>query len=393
MKKAALLLMIGIFLSLYLTTFIAAQEPAIQSIEYIEWRPDGSELAVLTQNSLLILDEDFQFLRTVSLDETGLHWSPDSSMIAVGRTILNANTLAVVTQVNSETNIVNWSEDSLSVLALHAGHNIGVFDAQNGTLIHSINTNGRFVDGLSWSPDNDFVAVKYSSHAAILDMSGNEIGVLQPTFGSFAWSTDGQRMAGVDIQEVAAGTAGSIDTAGSSALITLHIWDSSNLQVSHTISGLQAYPSYLRWSPNGKYLIGGSASGPVYIWETQNFEQIGGMQDTGSIRDVEISPFGGRAAIVYRPSEHAPVSSAPEVIDTRFDGMLQIIVPNPTKFGLNDVLTLCDLPQSSSESLAVLIENDDMDNFITQVQAGRGTTISEGCAADLIAVAEAIQAQ
>jgi hypothetical protein len=92
-------------------------------------------------------------------------------------------------------------------------------------------------------------------------------------------------------------------------------------------------------------------------------------------------------------SDTAAIEANQDVIQTLANGAIQIVVPAPSLERLQAIAEACNAPVAVEQSLAADIQANDLNAFVAQVEALPEGTIPPACAADLIAVAEALQSQ
>jgi hypothetical protein len=73
--------------------------------------------------------------------------------------------------------------------------------------------------------------------------------------------------------------------------------------------------------------------------------------------------------------------------------MVQIIVPEASFKRLADIQTACIRLSDGATSVAIPQAQSDLGGYIAQVEAASAAQIPPGCAADLVAIAKAIQNQ
>jgi WD40 repeat protein len=323
---------IAAFMAITLLGFVFSvrAQPA-PSASGIAWSPTGEELAVLYGGSLLVLDSQYTVVREHPSDAVvSVYWSPRGDQITAGYQIFDAQTLEPRLNIESDTYLGGWNNDGSRVFALVDGvMNIGIFDPMNGLLVEKIEGDGEIIDGAAWSPDGTHFAVQFGNQSRmIVDMQDKREVYVETMYAvsSLHWSPDSKQLAGVSIREVEEGTPGSIPTAGSTVLISAHIWDAETLEERITISGLPNYP-LLRWSPDGQQLLGASPIGTIYIWDAATGAQVDQIEAGGIIISVEYHPSGDRIAVgrTLRDDSVPSTVRADRLIAERFDGALQII--------------------------------------------------------------------
>ena len=404
-KKISLTIIMSLlFFRLYLQVIeVTAQSNDPTPVYAVSWRPDGTRLAIGAGNNLQILGEDFQVIQSQVMRETvrSIHWSPDGQRIIVGRQILDAETLSILLTIDTETNLGQWSRDSLQVFTLAADSmGISIFDTVNGSLIKTISTGGTIIDGAVWSPDNTRFATVFSAANAvvILDVASGGIVANYPQTvspGSLAWSPDGTRIAGSTLVEVETGTEGSVPSANGAVLFEVYVWDAHTGQVLNHFSRLPEYPHVLRWHPDGIELAGAASNGGVFVWNTTTNQQEDYFLSSGVATRIEYGPFGGRLAVGTNPAQLVYVSPERRVASSSRTSAqnvpnlgLEIVVPNPSLERLQTIAQHCNLPNNLSEMLNT---PEQLPTFVTQLRAANNPQISSGCSADLLAVADALQ--
>jgi hypothetical protein len=110
-------------------------------------------------------------------------------------------------------------------------------------------------------------------------------------------------------------------------------------------------------------------------------------------RHISFSPYGGRLAYGSAIPSEAIVSSEPQTDDagavSLAGGAIQIVVPAPSRERLQAIAVACNAPAPVQEALAAQTES--INDLAAQVEALPEGTIPPACAADLIAVANALQ--
>src|SRR5690606_30147442 len=110
---------------------------------------------------------------------------------------------------------------------------------------------------------------------------------------------------------------------------------------------------------------------------------------------MSLSPYGGRLAL----GNSAPVNDTTavqvsrNVIQTLANGAIVIVVPAPSLERLQAIAEACNAPTPIEQSLTASLQADQLTDFVAQVEALPENTIPPACAADLIAVARALQSR
>jgi WD40 repeat protein len=151
----------------------------------------------------------------------------------------------------------------------------------------------------------------------------------------------------------------------------------------------------LIWQGNSNTLLGFDYFGGMFQWVVDENRLINTLairqEQVASVRDVALSPFGGRLAVAwtnnYRtyPYDALPYSGFKQVLA---EGSVDVITPAPSFELLNDIQTLC-LPESTA--LTAPSDDDGLRDYLETVESLSDDQIPPGCKADLLAVVETLQ--
>jgi WD40 repeat protein len=386
-----------------------AQADQLTPVLSLTWKPDGSRLAVTTRDRLQIYDQNLQLVQELALEgrtASTVDWSPDGTKLVVGRQILDAETLAVLLTIDTEVNLGGWNRDGSQVWTLAPDSmGIAIFDAESGNLVNTISVDGTLITGAEWSPDSTRFATLF--HAldtlVILDVSSGEISATYPQAvapGPLEWSPDNTRIAGSTQVVVEVGTPGSVPAANNALLFEVYVWDAATGQVLNRFSGLPEYPQHLQWHPDGVELAGGASNGAVFIWDTSTNQQVDYFLSSAPVTNMQYSPFGGRLAVGSNPAQLQNISPERRIppdttafVQRPADIALELFVPTPSIHDVEYIIEACDVPSDVEQSLTTDLQANDLNAFIAEVEALPEGTSPPACAADLIAVAEALQRQ
>jgi WD40 repeat protein len=259
---------------------------------------------------------------------------------------------------------------------------------------------GAYGSGISWSPDGHKL-LNASGKAGILDRAT----LLNPTLGGIvvsdfepyavAWSPDGKRLA-----------VG--DRYGDPTKGNVFIYDAQTYKLINQFKPFsQNGPADIEWGPDGKHLaLAGhnSKSFVIQVWDWQTEQMLVEYKPElvpyyFTFFGFSWSKYGGR--LFFGENITTDVKSMAQP-DLRTPGSgVRIEVPIATLAGLNSVAKLCLVDTQTRSSSITFLESDkmlvleanDLPDFITRVKALPKGAIPPACAADLIAVAEAIIAQ
>jgi hypothetical protein len=162
--------------------------------------------------------------------------------------------------------------------------------------------------------------------------------------------------------------------------------------------GLADAATSLAWSPNAVDLARGGLNGEISIWDVQTGELIDNIRAGIAVKSLAYSPYGGRLAYGGTiPSDSSALSSNQTDIsdagETLAGGAVHIVVPAPSLERLQAVADACNAPTAVERALPTSAVASQLSTFVANVEALPENTIPPACAADLVAVAEALQSR
>lgn len=418
-KRITLLMLAFLVLSLTLVTGFTtiAQEQSLSLPKTLAWSPDGSKIATGHRDGILAIWDGAtgNLLTTYQLvnpDSTqfplqlirAVRWSPDAQYIAISDRrevpfgiilVINATTGETITHMETQGGFADlaWSPDgqlmasvvsSISQIALADA--LVIWNPLTGEEIRRINPPELVgIRPIAWSPDSTRIVVggAIDNNITIWDVtSGNKVQTLTghtEQTSSVGWSSITDQIA-----------------SDSGADQTIRIWDAMTGQTIHSIS-VEDFPGDIAWSTKSSQLAI-VASGSIHILDTatgQFTQEIAITDFTGS-EQIAWSPYGGRLAYT-----RIVPSTQTSSLQTLSSSGTEMIVPVATVEQLNNVAIACKASPAITEQSRSLLDaglvqaltSASIPDFITQIEALPENAIPAGCAADLIAVAEAIIAQ
>lgn len=368
-----------------------------------QWSYDSSRIAVVEGTNILIYDVASGALldRLEGHTDTILDvaWSPVDMRIAsagVDQTVKawDGETGALLQNLIGHFEPVTqvfWSPDGTRLISsgIESNPSLFMWDSQSGSLDLSTDA-GSIVDA-AFSPNGQVLAISYSSGLSLFDGETLQRIIHQPPtlccvnqMRTLFWSPDSSQ----------------IVTGSVSGLIT--VWDAATLtQINQfpangnsAADSLDIPESELRFSWVRDVAFGAngtiqavSGDGTLRLWDTNSRllqeAQIGTLETAAWSRyGARLAVQGGDAAALARSTDTAA-----------FDGMLQVVTPFATPERLQAIADMCGAPLTVDRRLDASIAANDMPGFIAQVEALPEGTIPPACAADLLAVAEAIQGE
>jgi len=401
-----------LFIIIVISNSVFAQD--IQPLVFafvLRWSPNGEQLLITGRSDpdvwgLWVYDASLRPLRFFMLGTTSgslisPSWNPQGTRFAINRDVVDATTLEPIFTLKADSNIGAWSQDGSLLLAWADETHLGLFDADTGDLVRKIPAGKERPEALSWSPNNEyFLFVNESGISEIRSASdGRVLRILEGEYGmGLSWSADSRYLAGSLTTSVEPGTPGTLPFALSPIIASVNIWDAASGKIIRTFSGLSAAPSLLRWHPHKPELTAAAPEGVIYVWNIETGEQIYGFTSEININSLTYSPSGGTWLVSGSPrpqtvEEETKGVYPQEAYWTRdiIANTLQVIVIDPSVEKLREIETTCRLvasPSLLSATDIVAADTAQIRSYIDAVKAA--ATIPPACAADLIAVAEAL---
>jgi|GEM_PF-1341925 WD40 repeat protein len=349
------------------------QLPLSAGVSSMEWSPDGDRLAArLASIPEMLSIWDAQTLENLNVIElpsgaTGthdIHWSPNSRDLA-----------------SSQINIDIWNVENVAQEAflLHPpGYAVTAFAWHpNGEILYTV-TDDKILR--SW--DVAQASVIYESQILEQNVQNSN------SIVSMDVSPDGTQLALGDSR----GHVHFIDSMQGTELSTLTVYTNP--------VDLASIVWLLDWQDEGTLLAVSSFEGPSMVWDVTTGQLVSTFPRTlpGFIKDIALSPYGGRLAIANDNSPYAPELSETEANSftawqSFANGAVQIVVPDPSPERLQAIAESCNAPLPVEQAAASADTAAELVAFETAVEALPAEIIPPACAADLLAVAEAMQGQ
>jgi WD40 repeat protein len=359
---------------------------------------------------------------------TALTWSHDGNDVLAA----NADGQVVVYDANNHRERYSIPAHSSTIDAILPDPNTSVFatfgngiartwEFEDGKLIQTLVDEGGYIYASSWSSKGDhlFTATVKSERADLLiwdPITGKQIdrkstGLVLAlgwnqersliALGGISWITiskgdelkivtELQRTEmtglGYDIRSLAWSSDSKLIASGS-INGTIRIWDIASGKIlvdvrgsdSPIKEGPESIIQNLTFDANDSELISVRGDGTIRVWNVETGTVIDGQFVEGGISAAAVSPYKGRIAFGAKTLEISPLF--------------------PTLQRVKNISPVClSNTESPSAELAELLSQEAMDaltlealpEFIEQVKALPEDAVPEACAADLIAVAEAL---
>lgn len=375
---------------------VSIAEAQIPYVPPVTWSYDGSQIAIVVGRTVELRDTDTrQLLYTLNGHSDMIYttaWSPNRMLIATGSfdaavKVWDATNGALQTTLLVALPVFSivWSPDGTQIISFssdgEAEFLLSIWDAHDGSLLMTY-PRGAIINA-AFNEDYQSLAVITPLSVHILETDTFSVGASSPhtpcctnRFDSIIWSSNQQRLA----------------TASINGLVT--IWDASTLtQLDQFVANPYVQPdsrdvsdltlSWVRdvfWGAEPDTIQAVSGDGTVRLWNVVTGEIIQEEQ-VGRLDTAAWSPYGGRLAIVASSSESTAAFN--------IDGTLSIVTPFASIERLQAIADLCAAPLTLPDAA----QAEQLSAFVAQVEALPADSIPPACAADLIAIAQALQAE
>jgi WD40 repeat protein len=244
----------------------------------IAWKPDGTQLAVVSYPSILLWNMATQTLSTLVADAqvSDISWSPDGSEIAAVQGgddeslfIWNASTGNLVRRMTRAEPYkaylyhAAWSPDGQKIASDGTGRYLLIWDLSGDGKVYPLQGNdGRFGTPY-WNADSRQVASSETDGIHIWNLATAQHPLIIPNLGIADWNP-------IDSKLLATGENGQA-----------YIWDLTTdrplLRFDHGVSVLSA-----RWNFNSSLVATGALDGTLKIWNAQSGALLTTIQQTSA---------------------------------------------------------------------------------------------------------------
>ncbi len=382
-------LLVLFILALPINTAMILSQETVNSgwVRAISWNDSQNQIALVTQSGSLsiISGLDGQLIHSWDRGDGqslfSVEWNPSGTLLAVGG--------AEFLQIRNESEVIydlpvprqnvlslSWHPEGRLLASISQDgypNNANIWDVVTGQLLYTLPAGEAL--SAAWSPDGNILAITRIGEIQLWDVDSQQKLDVIPIPGyslSMAWDINGTQIvsAEIDFPEQ----------------FPVRIWDVASHEVLQTFEGhTRSIPS-VEWNHITNRIATGSIDGSVRIWDAETGDLLELYQTTDRVYGIDFSPFGGQLAIGMAPSQGMLINAP---ANTLASNNIQIVVPMPTFEELQAIFQACEIP-SLSETINSLTQ---VTNLITQLESLPTDAIPPACAADLIAVAEAIQNQ
>lgn len=286
-----------------------AQQPGVVSVIYgLDWSPDGTMIAVGRSMSVEILDGEtrsiIMTLRGTDGAVVSVDWSPDGTKLVAGISasytgapVWDFHTGQIIAREppGPSSSWVKWNPDSIRVTSSGFDNSIAIWDGTTGQSLGYAPVGGGMVN---WSPDGnklvtngDNIETNWASVGDIITGTATMKLVGHSSWlTDVEWSPDGSKIA-----------TGSNDE-------TARIWDAETGKTLLVLRGHRQYISAVSWSPDSRVLASASDN-TILFWDAQTGQVLRTVQADGEINIIAWRPDGKKMA-------YGGTSGMVQVIDT-----------------------------------------------------------------------------
>ncbi|MCB9456130.1 MAG: WD40 repeat domain-containing protein [Anaerolineaceae bacterium] len=365
-----------LFLALFNPGVGKMQSSIDETITQIVFNDNGSRIAVATNFGVKIYDQNFVMLASLTSDvNKSFHiyaWHPDGQRIFINGEYYDSATL---TRSNTQDEFSTFSPNGRLALQMATDELGGylIYDMMNRSLINRIAA-GEYFEELTWSYDGAYLAAATGTYIVVMDVFDANHMVRIPIDGqtyTIAWNSVNYQIAAQVTQSTI------ISSTEQTTTESIQIFDAvtgSNIQRIESTGDLQGN---MYWTPDGRYFISQIGSNTFSVRDSITYQVAEVFNTPEPIGATALSPYGGR--LLY--GTYLPLA----------DNQSSLIIPSvylpvPSDERLDEIIKLCGLAPGVEESLSTQA----LTAQLTTLPSG---AIPPGCAADLIAVAQALQAQ
>ncbi|MDX2161770.1 MAG: WD40 repeat domain-containing protein [bacterium] len=385
--------LMGVFV-LLATPALSQQDLSPVQIRAVDWSPTGNQLALGLQSGTIQVvqpDSSSIILELKADSDTSLYaldWNSDGTQLAVGRSstiqVWNIETGVLLYELQQQTESIralDWHPAGRLLATVSQDgfpNNVYVWDVASRENIFSPVVGDTLA--VAWSPNGNVLAISKFGEIQLWDVTSQSQfqTITTPEYVvSLAWSPDGRRLASADTY-----------TPESSAV---RIWDTTSGALLDTFEGYAAVVTAITWDPLGELLVSASYDGTVRVINVMSDSVVATYNADGIIFDVAYSPYGGQLAIGAPVRADMAAMQGDSTSVTQLP--VQIIVPDPSPERLQAIAAQCGAPLTVERGLDAAIAAADYADVIAQIDALPAGTIPPACAADLRAVAAAMQGQ
>jgi WD40 repeat protein len=389
----------------------AIQDISPNGVNILAWSPDGSKLAAADYtNAIRIWDvRTGGVLATLNGHTsyiTALAWSLDGAKListSNDRTAMvwNTSSGSAISVLPLHEQIITgaiWQDNEQAITVtggIDLTPQLRVWNSSTGELVNQVEGIGGGL--LTYSPDGQILAV---NKTVVIELRHSDtfelIRILTPTnpdeaiqsgyaMSSMSWSNDG-------LEIVTGHWNGNIQVWNVSSGEVIREFDPGTNPSWPTLDRILIVGA--SFDSSGTQIISATATGMVRTWDLETAAIVDELDVNRRIYGADFSPFQARIALGGEPMESTVSAFSQSSQDTLFaNSAVQIVVPDPSPERLQAIAEACDAPLRMIQAASNATSQADIAAFEMAVEALPEGAIPPACAADLLAVAQAIHAQ
>lgn len=324
-----------------------------KSLVDLEWSPISRNLLTLGYRDSVkvwVFENNNVLLNSLAIQESALSvtWKPDGEEVAIGYfevyiNIWSPETGSLLTLSDGGSNSMRWSSDS-KWFATKQTRFINVYDSANFELLSQVNYTPApeiWTLSIEWSPQNHYLVVS--------DGYGRV----------FVWEVGNQKL---------------VHTFNSAAVEDITVGDAS------THAALKA-----RFSADGRSVQAINADGTIRSWDLATGRLLSEVKVASPIVSAAWSPYGAQLVVdLLNP----PQGDAQDALAAN---NLQILVPFASLDQFKAIASVCITSTAEQAALQAKAASESLAGLSAYVSSLPVEVIPPACAADLLAIAEALQ--
>jgi hypothetical protein len=378
-----------------LPTIANAQLPRLGFVSQIQWISGGNELMVIGENGLFVYDKDLQLLRHTQhqwRNPSPVSWNADRNMLLVGNEVIDSNNLAVVSIFDRIPG--GWLNRGTQVFMLSSERKIDIVNVHDGTLAKQIPVDAQLEDVVS-SPDGTRLVACVANGIFVIDTLKGNFELYTFPIGDFvgncSWSPDSRQIAFRHSDN-----ASSRVHNASKTYLKLISADTGQVLQSQSVPTII---TAIQWDIQDRLIAITPAS--VLLWATKPLTQVISFDGLDTrFYSFRYSPYGGMLAVSIKEAlgnVHPQGSATTDIalFDQRAaygaEGKLNVVLPEVSFQRLGEIQVRCVKEGITPQDLAIPKTFSDLGNYISQLKSVSAIYFPPACAADLLAIAEALQ--
>lgn len=285
-----------------------------QDVDKIEWSPDGSYLASVTEGREQVTLWDNQNSRVKATIPSGdsrvttISWSPTSERIAVGRLdgdlmifdIPSEESTILSNDGNHAVNVISWKPDGSRLASGYEDGIVKIWNLSNEGLETVFEQHTAVIQGIAWNPHDDRIASVDNRQLLIWNANDGQLSNSHDGRKFVKWMSDGNSLYTqglVDdkwtivlwdtVQDISSTLVVTLESDrlievaispdenyaatlsyGGSTTESVRVWDLNTGNLVHTVAGYTLPVDTVAWSPDDGQLSS-THGNIVYLWDAK----------------------------------------------------------------------------------------------------------------------------